>query len=239
MLGLNIGAWAYFPGNTVFTLNAYTWYTHSGLIAIKMHTFMSRQQKDLAKWIYASPDLVYALGTGTWVPEWVYAFWKGKPVDLFTWMSCSDINVNQISDPIYTGMAQNLRPRTLPQCGYTNIHVFHSNLDLITCKNTIDTPLYPGPGLHFCFEWISKNEQHFVKIILLAKAMVSWFPGWRIRRCNKNSSGRKRKVEAQFFFILASRLYLWNYWTHKNGSPIEICRILSGKQLEYFQKILL
>ncbi len=40
----------------------------SSQIAIKMHICMSRQEKDLAKWIYASPDLVYALGTGnTWM----------------------------------------------------------------------------------------------------------------------------------------------------------------------------
>ncbi len=38
----------------------------------------------------------------------------------------------------------------------------------------------------------------------------------------------KKKVEAHFLFILASRLYLWNYWTHKNGSPIKICTIIDS-----------
>ncbi len=33
-----------------------------------MHTCLSRQQKDLAEWIYALPDVVYALDAGsTWM----------------------------------------------------------------------------------------------------------------------------------------------------------------------------
>ncbi len=48
----------------------------------------------------------------------------------------------------------------------------------------------------------------------------------------------KKKLGIHFLFILTSRLYLWNYWSYKNGSPIKICRILPGKQPAYFQNIL-
>ena len=37
-----------------------------------------------------------------------------------------------------------------------------------------------------------------------------------------------------FFFILASRPYLSDYWPHKNGSPIKMSRISLGKQFCYF-----
>ncbi len=40
----------------------------------------SRQQKNLAKWIYAWAYLVYALAGGS-LPEWVYTFWVCKPVE--------------------------------------------------------------------------------------------------------------------------------------------------------------
>ncbi len=37
------------PENCNYTLNMYTWYMHSALMAIKMHACMSRKQKVLAK----------------------------------------------------------------------------------------------------------------------------------------------------------------------------------------------
>ena len=49
----------------------------------------------------------------------------------------------------------------------------------------------------------------------------------------------EKKSRDPFFLILASRLYLWNYWPYKNGSTIKIYRILSGKQADYFQDDLL
>ena len=43
-----------------------------------------------------------------------------------------------------------------------------------------------------------------------------------------------KKIRALFFFILASRLYLWNYWAHRDASPIKLCRILQENQPGYF-----
>ncbi len=40
------------------------WYAQSPVEGDHIHTCMSRQQKDLAKWIYALPDSVYALDGG-------------------------------------------------------------------------------------------------------------------------------------------------------------------------------
>ncbi len=47
----------------------------------------------------------------------------------------------------------------------------------------------------------------------------------------------EKKSRKLIFFILASRPYIWNYWSDNNGSTIKICRISRGMQLEYFQDI--
>ena len=39
-----------------------------------------------------------------------------------------------------------------------------------------------------------------------------------------------------FFNCLATQSYLWNYWTHRNGSPINISSFSLGKLSENFQK---
>ena len=68
----------------------------------------------------------------------------------------------------------------------------------------------------------------------LLKARVSWFLEWRIDRCNEKSSDGKIKMGTHFFFILASRPYLSDYWPHKNGSPIKMFRIALGKGFCYY-----
>ncbi len=51
---------------------------------------------------------------------------------------------------------------------------------------------------------------------------------WRKRR------GKQGKVSCTLILLLPSDSYFWNQCTHRNGSPIKICRNLSWKQLEYF-----
>ncbi len=38
-------------------------------------------------------------------------------------------------------------------------------------------------------------------LIFINKAMVSWFPGWRLDRCNENTPVRKIKVGTKFFYF--------------------------------------
>ena len=80
----------------------------------------------------------------------------------------------------------------------------------------------------------------------------TWLRGQRSNGARSKVTGQGSKVKVSVdvkekaggltptssCFILfwpPSRLNLWNYWVHKDGSPIKICRNLQGEKPDYFQ----
>ncbi len=73
-----------------------------------------------------------------------------------------------------------------------------------------------------CCRYFVSESFRYKLLAGFPKARVSWFLEWRIDRCNEKSSGGKIKMGTHFFFILAYRPYLSDYWPLKNGSPIKM-----------------